>query len=89
MVQAMPDVYTWQDPEKFSPRQFQGSHSLHPSLVLHAWQHPPEELLAFLHTCHHLRIGPPGDAAALSPEAEAIQLIRNVWGANMSLSCWV
>lgn len=48
------DVYDWQDLSNFSPRELQGSHSLHPSLVLHAWQHPPEELLAFLHTCHHL-----------------------------------
>ena len=56
------------------------------SLVLHAWQHPPEEPLAFLHTCHHLQKRPPGDAAALNPEREAS---CNVWDANMSQSCWV
>ena len=48
------------------------------SLVLHAWQHPPEEPLAFLHTCHHLQVRPPGDAAALNPEPEVTLLSRNM-----------
>ena len=61
---------------KISPSHFQGM--LPASLVLHAWQHPPEEPLAFLHTCHHLQVRPPGDAAALNPEPEVTQLSRNM-----------